>query len=207
MQVKQFNNQLMQSNCYIIIDDVEEHCIVVDPGSEKSLNEIAFMNEGGLSLEYIILTHEHTDHTWGVNALLDKFPDAKVLCTKECKSELPKADQAYFCFYMNAPDYKYYVRRVDITTDEVKWALDWQGHQIRFEYTPGHSLASMCFSIENMLFTGDTIMRFKPFIKKKSGGSWENYKDSISRIQSIYSADTLIFPGHGACFILKDFDS
>lgn len=207
IRIERFVNELMSSNCYIVWDDVKKHTIVVDPASEKSLKEITFIIDNDLILDYIILTHEHTDHTWGVNALLVEFPDAKVLCTEECKKKLPNVDQAYFSFYMDAPDYEYYVRRVDVTTEEIEWALDWQGHQIRFEYTPGHSIACMCFSIENMLFTGDTIMSFKPFIKKKNGGSWKDYKDSISRIRLLYSADTLIFPGHGACFILKDFDA
>ena len=67
----------MTSNCYIVWDDVTMDALVIDPASEHSLREIEYLTRLGLRLDYILLTHEHTDHTWGVNALLDKY-DAKV---------------------------------------------------------------------------------------------------------------------------------
>ena len=207
IQIKQFDNQLMKSNCYIIVDDAARHCIVVDPASEKSLNEIAFINGSNLTLDYIILTHEHTDHTWGVNALLEIFPNVKVITAQACKNELPKADQAYFSLYMDNPNYEYHVRKVDITTEELNWHMNWQEYQITFIPTPGHSIGSMCFSLEDNLFTGDTIMNFKPFIKKKNGGSWEEYYCSVRKIKSIFPAETNVFPGHGNCFLLEDYVS
>ena len=69
LKVERFINDLMTSNCYVVYDEVTKGCLVIDPASEKSLREIQFIEERGLSLDYIILTHEHTDHNWGVNSL------------------------------------------------------------------------------------------------------------------------------------------
>lgn len=206
MQIKQFDNQMMHSNCYIIIDDAAKHCIVVDPASEKSLNEISFINEGGLTLEYIILTHEHTDHTWGVNALIDTFPNVKVLATQDCKNELPKADQAYFRLYMDDPNYEYHVRRVDVTTEELNWELNWHGQNFRFIHTPGHSISSMCFSFEDVLFSGDTIMQFKKMYINKKTGSWVVWKESVEMLKSQFPEETKVMPGHGEGFCLFEYE-
>ncbi len=195
----------MKSNCYIIVDNIAKHCIVVDPASEKSLNEIAFINDNSLVLDYIILTHEHTDHTWGVNALLEAFTEAKILCSQACKDELPKADQAYFSLYMDDPNYEYHVKRVDITIEDLRWTLVWQNHTVRFIPTPGHSIASMCFSLDDCLFTGDTIMQFKKVYINKKTGSWNVWISSVEKIVTLFKGDTLIYPGHGATFLLKEY--
>lgn len=205
IRIERFVNELMSSNCYIVWDDVKKNAIVIDPASEFSLREIAFIENNSLNLDYIILTHEHTDHTWGVNALLDKFPDAKVLCSEECKRELPKADQAYFSLYLDAPDYEYYVRRVDVTTEELNWILDWHGQNIKFFHTPGHSTASICFCIDNLLFTGDTIMQFENMYINRKTGSWDLWKESVKQIKHIFKGGTIVYPGHGKVFKLCDY--
>lgn len=205
LQVKSIKNQLMQSNCYIILDDEQKHCIVVDPASEKSMREIEFINDANLILDYIILTHEHTDHTWGVNSLLEAFPYSKIVCSRACKEELPKAEQAYFSLYMNNPNYEYYVKRVDMITEDINEKLLWCNHTIDFISTPGHSIASICFSLNNWLFTGDTLMLLKKMYINKKTGSRDAWKDSVNRILSKYEGTKLIFPGHGEPFILKNY--
>ncbi len=65
LKIERFINELMSSNCFIVYDEVTKHGVVVDPGSEKSEREQCFIKEKDLVIDYIILTHEHTDHTWG----------------------------------------------------------------------------------------------------------------------------------------------
>ena len=69
LKVERFVNELMTSNCYVVYDEGTKRCIVIDPGSEKSLREIDFIEAHQLQLDYIIISHEHTDHNWGVNSL------------------------------------------------------------------------------------------------------------------------------------------
>ncbi len=177
-------------------------CIIVDPGSEKCKNEITFIDKLQLAVDYIILTHEHTDHTWGCNTLIDKY-NPKVICSEECKKVLPKEGQVYFRFYYDDPNYEYAVSRVDYTIEELSNHLLWNGNKITFISTPGHSKGSICFSINDLLFTGDTIMQYKPFINKKNG-SVEEYKASIEKICRLYDKNTQIFPGHGNPFLLRE---
>ena len=180
------------------------HCICIDPGSEKSLREIDYIEKNGLTLDYIILTHEHTDHTWGCNALVEKF-GAKVVCSEVCKQNLANEFQAYFLLYYDNPDYRYNVCNVDYTTEELGGVLDWQGHSFKFVYTPGHSMGSVCILVEGMLFTGDTVMQTKPYINKRNG-SKERFKESIAMILSKFDGEQTIYPGHGEVFKLKDYN-
>ena len=101
LQVQRFVNEMMSSNCYVLYDDLYDDCIVVDPGSEKCVQEQLFFREKNLHPTYVILTHEHTDHTWGTNTLIDLY-DSKVACSKVCAENLPKDPDAYFSFYYHA---------------------------------------------------------------------------------------------------------
>lgn len=195
----------MTSNCYIVWDDITKRAIIIDPASEYSLREINFIEENNLYLDYIILTHEHTDHTWGVNALLDKFK-SKVICSEKCKINLPKSGNMYFLLYYERENYTYNVRQVDLTTDFLKNELLWNDYIIKFIPTPGHSIGSVCIDINNNLFTGDTIMQYKPYINKRNG-DLELYKLSIQHIINTYSPETNIYPGHGDPFLLKNYSS
>lgn len=195
----------MTSNCYIVVDEESRHCLCIDPASEKSEREIAYIEKSGFTLDYILLTHEHTDHTWGVNPLVGKYPSAKVICSELCKEALPKEAKAYFQFYFDDPNYTYNVERVDFTTEELKWHLEWEGHSIKFIATPGHSPGSVCIAIDNVVFGGDTLMPFKPFIKKRNGGSVEQFQESIKKMTNTYPEDTIVYPGHGEIGQMKDY--
>lgn len=197
MHVERFINELMPSNCYLVVDDESKRCICIDPASEKSEREIDFIESKGLTLDYIILTHEHTDHTWGVNALIDRYPTVKVVCSESCKHALDKESKAYFQLIYDKSDYSYNVKRVDFTTEELGWRMDWVGHSINFIDTPGHSPGSICIVIDGKVFGGDTLMPFKPVIRKRAGGSKEQLQSTFRKLKSMLKSDTIIYPGHG----------
>lgn len=194
----------MSSNSYIVWDDRTLSAICIDPASEYSLKEIEYLTRKGLHLDYIILTHEHTDHTWGVNSLLDRY-DVKVICSEKCKENLSNSGNAYFRLYFEREDYTYAVRRVDYTTEYLNNNLDWNSYRIKFFPSPGHSLGSICIDIDGNLFTGDTIMQYKAYVNKRNG-NYDLYKKSIRHIVDIFSPETNIYPGHGEMFMLKDKD-
>ena len=194
----------MSSNCYVVYDEDTKKCLVIDPASEKSLREIQFIEEKGLTLDYIILTHEHTDHNWGVNAIRERFVESKLICSESCNRNVKKTNRAYFLFYYDDPDYRYEIAPADILISEPEETMNWEGHLIKFVLTPGHSYGSMCVDIDGMLFTGDTIMPFKPYFNGRDSddGDW---KVSIDRISSIYSGNIIIYPGHGNMLSLIDW--
>jgi glyoxylase-like metal-dependent hydrolase (beta-lactamase superfamily II) len=203
LKVERFINELMTSNCYVVYDEDTKRCLVMDPASEKSLREIKFIEEKGLALDYIILTHEHTDHNWGVNSLREHFPESKLVCSEMCNKYVKKTNRAYFLFYYDDHDYRYEIAPADVLIKEDGF-LDWEGYQIKFVMTPGHSYGSMCIDVDGMLFTGDTIMPFKPYFNGRDSNE-EDWKESIEKIERLYSSETEVYPGHGDILTLSEW--
>lgn len=204
LKVVRHVNELMSSNCYLVIDEMSGHCLCVDPASEKSLQEIAYIETHGLVLDYILLTHEHTDHTWGVNALKSKYTTAQLICSELCAKYAHKASSVYFLFYYDRPDYTYVIVPADKKICGEKNTIEWFGHKISFVLTPGHSYGSMCIDIDGYLFTGDTIMPFRPYFNGRDSCK-EDWERSIANVKRMYSKDTVIYPGHGDKLLFKDW--
>ena len=195
--VERFVNELMTSNCYIVADEVSKHCLCIDPASEKSLREIEFIEKNGLTLDYIILTHEHTDHNWGVNSLREHFSGSKLVCSELCNRYVKKTNRAYFLFYYDDPDYRYEIAPADIIIN---------GIQIKYMITPGHSYGSMCIDVDGMFFTGDTIMPYKPYFNGRDSNE-EDWKESIKLIFKKIESNIFIYPGHGERITLYDWET
>ena len=193
----------MTSNCYILWDEESRRCVVIDPASEKSLREIAFIKEVGFSLDYILLTHEHTDHNWGVNALVDEYPKAKVVCHRVCAENMGMESTVYFRLYYDNPSYSYSVKQVDIKLENEISYLDWDKKTLVIEHTPGHSMGSVCIVLDDKIFTGDTIMPFKPYINKRNGLK-DCYIKSVAYMHDKYADKGMtIYPGHGDRYIYE----
>lgn len=196
LEVIQLENQLMKSNCYILVDRDSKSCVVIDPASEKSEREIAYIEEHNLRLNYIILTHEHADHTWGVNALKKKYNDAKLVCSELCEKHAKKTSKAYFLLYYDKKGYKYEMQPADVIIKLDTDILKWQDREFHFLITPGHSYGSMCIEIEGMVFTGDTIMPFEPYFNGRDSNK-KDWIDSIRKIKTFLPNSSLLMPGHG----------
>ena len=204
LKVERFVNELMTSNCYVVYDEDTKRCLVIDPGSEKSLREIDFIEAHQLQLDYIIISHEHTDHNWGVNSLREKYPQSIMVCSEVCNKTVKKTNRVYFLFYYDDPDYRYEIAPADVLVDKQEDSLQWGDRFIRFVLTPGHSKGGMCLNIENMLFTGDTIMPYQPYFNGRDSNE-DDWNDSISRIRARFPDNTVIYPGHGDTLSLRDW--
>lgn len=196
MIVERFVNELMTSNCYIVVDEVSKRCIVIDPGSVESKREIDYIKSNELTPDFIIISHEHTDHNWGVNSLRESFPSVKLVCSEECSKYVAVANKAYFLFYYDDTTYSYKIAPADILIKKSIDILVWSNYNIEFYLTPGHSFGSMCIKIDEMLFTGDTIMPFPPYFNGRDSNR-DDWEESISFILSYCTGDMIIKPGHG----------
>ena len=64
-----------QENTYILFDESKK-AVVIDPGMENPHEEKKFsnfLNDNGLTLEKVLLTHAHIDHIFGLNYVVDKY--------------------------------------------------------------------------------------------------------------------------------------
>ena len=206
LKVERFINELMTSNCYLVYDEDSKSCIIIDPGSEKSLKEIKYIEEHQLQLDYIVITHEHTDHNWGVNALRENYIGSKLICSETCNKNVKNTNRSYFLFYYDDPDYRYEITPADVLICKEKDSLSWNDYEVKFFLTPGHSQGAMCVSIAEMLFTGDTIMPYKPYFNGRDSNK-VYWKESVLRLLSSCKEGTIVYPGHGESLLLNTWKS
>ena len=201
LQVQTFKNFPVDSNCYVIYLATSNQCIIVDPGFEDASVLIGFLDSNGLEPSFIFLTHEHFDHVWGVKHLIQQF-SVKVFCSKDCSAAItdPKKNLSVFysqnAFTLNQAD------RLFLKQHE---RVEWNGMNLNFYHTPGHTKGSMCMSIENFLFSGDTILGNLKTITKLPGGSKLALKESIDYLFTEIKKEYNIMPGHGEPFLLESF--
>ena len=67
----------LQTNCYLLIDEETKCAALIDPGDEAE-KLLALVEREGVTLQYILLTHGHRDHTLAVPALKKALPDVPV---------------------------------------------------------------------------------------------------------------------------------
>lgn len=205
IKVLRFVNTPVPSNTYLLVDG--ERCIVIDPGTKEQADVCGYIQSHNLTLDYIILTHEHFDHCWGVNYLLEFFPDTNLVSTRRCAEWVQTPFNYFNQLYYNS-DEMYQIKKVDVIVEDIDWKMMWGNAPIAFISTPGHSDKGMCIEIGGCLFTGDTILyRTKPLLKKRYGASKADLKQSIEKIYNSYPGDTKVYPGHGDAFLLKETET
>lgn len=199
LQIKCFKNYPIASNCFIIFDINTRNSIVIDPGTEIDVELISFIEFNQLNLDYIILTHEHFDHIWGVTNLRSRF-HTKVICSSECAAKVVDKKKNLSLFYNNVG---FQIGPPDIKIENDFYEHNWNNYNLRIFKTPGHSEASICIQISNYLFTGDTFIKGEKTVIKLPNSDRNSLLNSLKIIESFCSSDTLILSGHGDSFFFE----
>ena len=158
------------SNTYIISNEETNEAILIDPGklTEELIKRI---EDNGLKLSAILITHNHSSHTNGLKTLL--------------KIYTPKIYGADF----EIAKHKMIVLNGDGT---VKIA----GIIVRYMSVPGHSSDSIVYQIGNAIFTGDTLSSGKLGSTNSSYSKHLLRRNVEEKILS-QEENTVLFPGHG----------
>jgi len=201
LDIERFLNFPVSSNCFVVSAAGNE-CILVDPACGDGKALLDHLAAHHLKPVYIILTHEHFDHISSVECIRNNYP-CKVVASAECSASIGNSKKNLSLFY---DQQGFTCKPADILVNENNFVLNWNGITLRFQSTPGHTEGSICFSIGNNLFTGDTLMNgYKPVVKLP-GGNIKKLEQSINRLLREYSGETIVFPGHGETFMLKDIN-
>ena len=204
LSLKQIENIPISSNCFVLFDKaVGNNCIVVDPGSEDNSNLYQYFGQEELLPEYIILTHEHFDHCWGVNGLREVYPNVKLVCSQICSEVIQDKKKNYSVFHQQ-PGFD--LKPADIVLEDMSWMVNWNGYQIRFVPAQGHSAASIMFFIDKFVFTGDTLIKDIKTVTKLKTASKEKLKDSLLMLEKEKGKNLIVCPGHGETFKLDNYD-
>lgn len=176
------------TNAYIVHNENKD-AIIVDPGENGDLL-LETVKDKELKVEAIMLTHAHGDHIGALNEVRDEL---------EVPVYLPKAElEVYHTPSMNQT----LIMGVEPPTKEPDYLIE-DGEILEFKtgkfkaiLTPGHTPGSMCFLIDEILFSGDTLFELSIGRTDFIGGDWNQMKQSLNRLMEL-DDDIYVLPGHG----------
>lgn len=204
LTIHQIINSPVPSNCFVLYDKaVGRECIVVDPGSKSDEKLFAFLEEEGLVPQYIVLTHEHFDHCWGVNELVGKY-QIPIVCSALCAECIKFEKRNCSVFYDN--NERFVITNETISVESLNYVLPFAGTKLSFFETPGHTKASICFTVGHGLFSGDTLLENLHTVTKLPTGSLLCLKYTIDIIAKLKGQELTVFPGHGDTFFLDGYN-
>ena len=202
--VQRIINTPVNSNCFIIYDNANiPECIIVDPGSNNNEDLLAFISSRELSPQYIILTHEHFDHCWGVNYLVEKY-GTPIVCSRLCSEAIQYAKRNCSVFYNNSDAFTITSRTISV--ESLGMRLPFLSNSINFYNTPGHTGASVSFLLENLLFTGDTLIKNERTVTKLPTSSASQLEESLMQLKKLQGNGYIVYPGHGELFELDSYN-
>jgi hydroxyacylglutathione hydrolase len=181
-----------QENCYIIGDEDSGVGAVVDPGDEAARIAMA-VEETGLDIGSIIVTHAHIDHVGGVVSLAEEY-SCPVLMHEESERllvGLPTQAMMMGIRFGKVPTVDRYVG--DEETLEVG------DLRLRSLYTPGHAPGHLAFYVEDegLVLAGDALFAGSVGRVDLPGGSMEVLMRSIEERLLTLPGETVVYPGHG----------
>ena len=204
LSVRRFINTPVTSNCFVIYDkENAPDCIIVDPGTKNNEELLLFISSEGLIPQHIILTHEHFDHCWGVNRLVEKFK-VPVVCSQLCSEAIHYEKRNCSVFYDNSEAFTIDCKTISV--ESLEYELIYGGNIIKFFMSPGHTDASISFILGKFLFTGDTMIKDLRTVTKLPTGSKMKLKATIEKYQHLQGKGFIVFAGHGDSFMLDSFD-
>ena len=178
-------------NCYLFRREGSDKALIVDPG-EEAPTLLGAIEQLGVELEGILLTHTHFDHV-GAVAPVAKATGAEVWVPEIEKPVL--ADIMSFVPWPGFGPYESYDAEHTLSGGET---LELAGFEIDVLFTPGHSPGHVTFSIadEQALFSGDVLFQGSVGRTDLPGGDWGTLLESIRTLVDTFPPDTKVFPGH-----------
>ncbi len=189
---KVMNGKLFEY-CYYLHKDNDKRSICIDPGYDTN-RIMNFIEQNGLIIDTILLTHGHFDHMLSCKAIQDKF-NCKIYISKEDEEILYDPHRNYAELIR-----KYELEKFKITANVVDdEELEIIGLKVKCIATPGHTKGGFSYYIEseNMLFSGDTLFYKTCGRTDLYGGDFEAIKNSIVHKLFTLPDDTKVYPGHG----------
>lgn len=195
MIIKRFIAGRLENNIYLVADEKSSEAVLIDatqdlPEIQKAVKDL------GVKVKYILLTHGHFDHIFGLNSLKKSLNAPAVIC----KDDLVISDNINeFTRLFGLPDsvppkYDMYIK----DGDEILLG----SYKIKVIHTPGHTEGGVCYLVDGKLFSGDTLFRGSVGRTDLFGGNFGKLSDSIKNKLFKLDDKTEVFPGHGDMTII-----
>ncbi|HYV15452.1 MAG TPA: MBL fold metallo-hydrolase [Conexibacter sp.] len=183
----------VQENCFVVRQADGDRAVVIDPG-EEAPRLLAAVDDLGVAVEAILLTHTHFDHV-GAVAPVAKATGAPVYCPKLERGVL--ADIMRFVPWPGFGPFESYEADELLAGGE---RLELAGLTFDVVFTPGHSPGHVTYALAGeeppALFSGDVLFQGSIGRTDLPGGDHQTLLASIAGLLDAYPDETVVHPGH-----------
>ena len=189
MEVKVLQVGPIGTNCYILEDEKARAAAIIDPGDEAG-RILQVIEDDGVDVKYILLTHGHYDHTTAVPQLHKALPQAEIYIHR---ADANGAGSQLFPLAGQIPGLKFYDEGDTLALGDMT---------IQVLHTPGHSKGSVTLKVGDVLFCGDTLFAGSCGRTDLAGGSYAEIMASLKKLGQL-SGDYHVCPGHDVTSTLE----
>ncbi|PRY39141.1 glyoxylase-like metal-dependent hydrolase (beta-lactamase superfamily II) [Spirosoma oryzae] len=194
--IQAFEFSPFSENTYVIADDVTRDAVIIDPGCYEQAEKEAlsqFITSNQLNVRYLLLTHAHLDHVFGVAYVKRKY---------NVKAYLHELDQV---IYNDVPTRCAVFGLRGYEPSEIDAHIK-EGDQIKFGsivldvvFVPGHAPGHVAYinHAERYVVGGDVL--FQRSIGR-TDFPYSNHADLVNSIRTEFYTlpdDYTVYAGHG----------
>lgn len=184
-------NSIFTSKTYIISREGVDKAWLVDIGDVEPV--VSFLDEKGLSVEGVFITHAHFDHIYGLPELVKRYPQCKVYVTEYAKEGLT-SDKLNMSRYHETP-VTYEGDNVVVVHEGESMSLFDGEPEMQFYETPGHNPGCLTMVMGDMIFTGDAYIPGVGANTQVPRSNKEQAEQSLIRILKLAEGKTIL-SGH-----------
>jgi glyoxylase-like metal-dependent hydrolase (beta-lactamase superfamily II) len=191
MDVRMLTVGPLAENAFLARGAGSPEALLIDPGDEAP-RLLAAIEEAGVALAAILLTHTHFDHI-GAVAPVARATGAPVWCPELEAPVLANIDR-YVPWPEFGPFESYDADHLVSGGEKLELA----GLEIDVLSTPGHSPGHVSYSIpsEDALFSGDVLFQDSIGRTDLPGGDTATLIASIATLLDRLGDETRVYPGH-----------
>ena len=179
------------TNCYFLYREGSSDVVLIDP-ADRGAELYEALKQKGLLVKEILLTHGHFDHIYGGQKMRE-VSGAKIYAS---------APEKVVCQDAHVNVSANFGRKCTLIPDE--WLTDGRelelcGMKIKVIVTPGHTIGSTCYYLEEagILVSGDTLFESSVGRTDFPTGSMNKLIASIKEKLFVLPDETKVYPGHG----------
>jgi sulfur dioxygenase len=171
MKTVQLFDPLSSSYTYLLIDTASNEAVLIDPVDTQIHRDLREVAQRQLTIKYILETHVHADHITSAAVLVENT-GAQIAVPAGCG-----------------------IRSASIQLQD-RQTLTFGAQLLMALHTPGHTSGSMCYLINEQVFTGDTLLiNGCGRCDFQTGNAFALY-ESLKNVLFALPERTIVWPGH-----------
>lgn len=180
----------LQENSFVVACEETKEAVIIDPGAEadRIYRVVTFH---GFTLKYVMNTHAHLDHIGGIAEIIEKTGVPFLLHKDDLYLiEEIENDPLQAFIQVKAPPLpnRFFSDGERIPVGKLEFEV---------MHTPGHTPGSVCFLVENVLFSGDTLFSNSIGRADLPGGNHKQLLASIREKLLPLDDNVRVYSGHG----------